>query len=369
MTARGWLRALLAALGSVLLSLGLLAGSVNREVLDGARFAEHVDAVRTDPVVAQQVGRAITGRLLAVDPDLVAVRPLLEAAATSLVTSPGFGPVVRLAARQVHQAMTNEDPTQIVLRLADLGVVLSGVLRSVAPGEAARIPADLDLTLAQVGARTPAASTVRLIRTVRLLSWLLPLLALLSFVAAVGLPGDRRRATVLVGRSILAAGLVVGGVAVGAGLTASLTDTDTLRGAMIAAAVRTFGGSLWWTAAVPAAAGLLLAVAAAGRVPRLDRAAAAGAWARLTPAAPRPWVHVARGGVAILVGLGLLLRPALTAGVLAVVAGNLLGVGGIGELTAVFGGRDSAPAPGRLRRAVETRWQPAVATGLVGIIG
>ena len=36
----------LALLGAVLLPLGLLAGAVNREVLDGARFAQHVDSVR-----------------------------------------------------------------------------------------------------------------------------------------------------------------------------------------------------------------------------------------------------------------------------------------------------------------------------------
>jgi hypothetical protein len=81
----------LAVLGSVLLALGLLAGAVNREVLDGARFAGHVDAVRMDPVVAGRAGEAIAGRVLAADPDLIAVRPLLEGAATALVRSPGFG--------------------------------------------------------------------------------------------------------------------------------------------------------------------------------------------------------------------------------------------------------------------------------------
>jgi len=77
----------LAVLGAVLLSLGLLAGSVNREVLDGARFARHVDSVRTDPLVAERGGQAITAQLLAADPNLVAVRPLLESAATSLVAA------------------------------------------------------------------------------------------------------------------------------------------------------------------------------------------------------------------------------------------------------------------------------------------
>jgi hypothetical protein len=362
-------------LGSVLLALGLLAGSANREVLDGARFARHVDAVRQDPLVAERAGQAITARLLATDPDLIAVRPLLQAAATSLVSSPAFGPVVRLAARQAHHAATSDDPTQIVLRLADLGVVLAGVLRSLAPDEAAKIPADLDLTLAQLGASTPAAETLRLIRTVGLLSWLLPLLALLSFAAAVGFTADRRRAGVAVGRGILAACLVVAVVAVAVQVAAAATDTDGLRGAAFAAALRALGGPLWWVAAIPAAAGLVLAGAAAGRLPRLDPATARRAWARLTPPAPRPWLHAVRGGAALLVGLGLVLRPALVAGIVAVVAGVLLAVGGIGELAAALGPPPGAPAGpatgrvGRVRRMLESRWRPTVATGLVGLLG
>ena len=43
---------------AVLLWLGLLAGAANREVLAGARFAEHVDAVRIDPQVAHYTGQA-----------------------------------------------------------------------------------------------------------------------------------------------------------------------------------------------------------------------------------------------------------------------------------------------------------------------
>jgi hypothetical protein len=359
----------LAVLGAVLLALGLLAGSVNREVLDGARFAEHVDSVRKDPLVAERTGQAITGRLLAADPDLVAVRPLLESAATSLVGSPTFGPVVRLAARQAHQAMTNDDPTQIVLRLADLGVVLAGVLRSVAPDEAAKIPPDLNLTLADLGARTPAADTLRLIRTVGLLSWLFPLLALVSFGVAVGVGTDRRRATVVVGRGILAAGAAVGVVAVAVRIGAAATETDSLRGALAGAALRTFGGMLWWVAAVPAAAGLLLAGAASGRLPRLDLATARRAWAWLTPPAPRPWVHLARGAAVLLIGLGLLLRPLLVGGIVAVAAGILLVVGGVGELTAALGGTAELPGASRVHRALAPRWRPAVATGMVGLIG
>jgi hypothetical protein len=349
---------------SLLLILGILAGAVNRSVVDGARFAEHVDAIRTDPAVARQVGTAITGRLLAADPDLVAVRPLLEAAATSLVSSPAFGPVVRAAARQAHQAVTSDDPGQIVLRLADLGVVLAGVLRAVAPSEAARIPADLDLTLAQLGGRTVGARTVRLTRTVGVLAWLLPLLALCLFAAAVALADDRRRATVMVGRGVVAAGAGVGAVALTGALAGTLVNTGTLRGALVAAAAREFGGTLWWAAAIPAAAGALLVAAGTDRLPRLDAPTLRRAWDRLNPPAPGPWWRIGRGAAALLVGLGLLTRPALVARLVAVVGGILFGVAGVGELTAPLVARQRPePAP-----ASWLRRRPSVVAGVAGMV-
>jgi hypothetical protein len=371
-TRRNRLSSVLVAVASVLLLLGLLAGSVNRSVLAGDSFAEHVDAIRTDSSVARQVGLAITGRLLAADPDLVALRPLIEAAATSLVASPAFGPVVRAAARQAHRALTNDDPGQIVLRLADLGVVLAGVLRAVAPSEAARIPGDLDLTLAQLGARTPAAETIRLVRTVGVLAWLLPLLALAAFAGAVGLAADRRRATVLAGRGVLAAGAGVGVVALAGVLVGAFADADTLRGALVGATGREFAGTLLWPAAVPATAGGLLAAAASDRLPRLDVATVRRGWSWLTRPAPGPWLRVGRGAAAVLVGLGLLLRPALVAGVLAVVAGILLVVAGLGELVAALGVRQPEPtsAPGVGQPAPEpAHRRPRRTVGVVGSLG
>ena len=150
------------ALGAVLLLLGVLAGVVNRQILDGSRFAGHVDALRRDPAVARQIGTAISDRVIAADPNLVAVRPLLEATATSLAASPAFGPIARASAAQLHLAFTTDHAGQVVLRLADVGAVLAGVLPAVSPTAAGRLPADLDVTLARVGGQTFAARTIHL---------------------------------------------------------------------------------------------------------------------------------------------------------------------------------------------------------------
>ena len=106
-TSRGW-AATACAVAAIALFGGILAGFVNRNVLDGDRFASHVDAVRRDPAVARQVGQAMTDQLLRAAPDLVAVRPLIEATSTSLAGSTVFSPIVRAsardAARGIHRA-------------------------------------------------------------------------------------------------------------------------------------------------------------------------------------------------------------------------------------------------------------------------
>ena len=73
-----WFGRVLTILGVVAVTLGLLAGVVNREVLDGDRFARHVDAVRSDPDVARQVGLLVTDEVLKQQPaDVVNAKSVL----------------------------------------------------------------------------------------------------------------------------------------------------------------------------------------------------------------------------------------------------------------------------------------------------
>lgn len=50
---------ILVALGVLLLVGGTIAGVVNRQVLNSAGFAAHVDAIRADPDVARELGIVI----------------------------------------------------------------------------------------------------------------------------------------------------------------------------------------------------------------------------------------------------------------------------------------------------------------------
>ena len=342
----------------MLLLLGIMAALVNHHVLDGQRFADHVDSMRRDPALTRQVGMAVTDRVLSADPDLVAVRPLIEAAATSLAGSPAFSPVVTETARQTHAYFTAENSNSFAVRLANLGSVLGGVLPAVAPDAANRVPPHLSVLLASVGSQSFAARTIRLTHRVATLAWLIPLLALLALGAGVLLASDRVRGVIRTGYGVSLAGLGIGGVWLVGSIVAAAQDTSTLHGALVSAMWNEFGGILWWGAALTAGAGALLAAAASARIPEVDIGALGPrVWGWVGHRPERTWLRATRAVALFAVGLGCVLQPATMTRVFVLMVGWVLLLSGVGELAVLSGARRPADRePG----AGSRRWAPAV---------
>lgn len=333
-------RALL-AFGGLLTLVALVAGTANRELLDANRFARHADQVRVDPDVSARAGDLITTRVLALDPDLVALRPLIATTAAGVVRSPVFSPIVRASARQVHQAMTRPGSQPVVLSLADVGAVLTPTLRALAPQLADQLPADFDVRLAQVGARDFAADTLRAAHLARVLSWALPAAAALCFLGAVLLSRDRRRTGRQVGAAIAVAGLALGLLVVVGNVVLGGQDRGTLRGALTAAVWGELGATLWPAVVVALGAGVLLV--------------GSGQWAlvvdrtrhRAVALARRPFAgrRVVESVLVALAGVALLAWPDATARLVAVVAGVVLLVLALAHLSPARPEGESAAAP------------------------
>jgi hypothetical protein len=333
------------ALAAVLLLLGILAGLTNHNVLDGDRFAHHVDSMRRDPAVTELIATEITDQTLAADPDLVAVRPLVSAAATAFVGSSAFSTPFRAAVSQVHTAFTTPGSGQVVLRLADVGAVLAGVLPSISPQAAALLPADLDVTLAKVGSQSFAARTIHLTRVVGLLAWLLPVLALAMFLIAFWVAPDRPRLTIRIGWAVVVAGFGVGLFAVVLSIISANSDETTLRGVLVGAGWRAVSGSVWKAAAITVVAGGLLVVAASARIPQFDLGVLAGrAWALVIHRPARRRTQLLRGVALAAVGAAAALRPGLFFGVVGVLIGLTLFIAGVGEIARTAGARPTSDA-------------------------
>ena len=334
------------AVGCLLLLLGSVAGVVNRQVLDGPRFANHVDSMRTDEAVTRELGRAITARVLELNPDLVAVRPLVESVATAVAGSPALRPVVLRAARQLHAALTSPDSDPLVLQLADVGAVLTASLRVAAPDVAGPLPASFDVTLARIGSGSFADSTARFAHHVDVLAWLLPLGGLLLIGIGVATSKDRPAAGSRAGYGVVAAGVVLGSAALALGIVAdSLAERPDLRPVLLAAAWRELDGPIWWMTAALVVCGAVTVIACAQLSAPLPAGAERRTWRSLV-VTTTPTGLLGRAAVLALLGVALLARPELVLRLVAGVVGLVLLLLAVADLLAA---RSAAAASGGLR--------------------
>jgi hypothetical protein len=354
------------ALGSLLLTCGLVAGVANHEVMDGERFATHVDNIRKDPAVAKQLGLRLSERILDADPDLVAVKPLVESASISLVSSSAFGPIVQRAADELHAVFTETEPP--ILRLADIGAVLSAVLQQLDPDAAAHLPPGLDVTLSTIGSQSFAARSLHVTHVVNVLAWLLPLLAVLCMTGGLLLSANRREAAPRIGWAVVVSGglLVVVGLVIA--VWTSFLDTDNLSGALTVAVWDELLTPYWWTAGATLLAGGLLAGALETRAPLDPHRLWAATWTWATTADLSTGRRVTRALVFVALGALLVLRGSTALVFLAAVFGVGLAILGIQELTRIV--REGFPAwraEGRATLA-NPRWRSVGVTVAGGVV-
>ena len=192
--------------GTVLFVLASVAGFLNANVVNGPRFAAHINEMRQDPALAAAVGTKVAALVVDTQPDLVAVQPAIKTAAATVLSSTAFNGVFTAAVVSFHSALTEQGSSSAVLTVADIGSAAVSLLDAVAPDLAQRIPSDLDVTLTQIGGQDgPAAIIIPLFQTITALAWVLPLLAIVLWARGVWLASDRRMALRPVGGAVVRA--------------------------------------------------------------------------------------------------------------------------------------------------------------------
>ena len=131
--------AALGVLAAVALLLSLLTLYANRVLLDSDQFANHVGAAVEKPAVKDEIGRRITDGIVEAQPDLVAVRPIIEGVAAGVVGSGAFNDLLRAAVRDLHRAIFKRDQNTVTLTVADVGAVVSSALEQFAPRVAKKV--------------------------------------------------------------------------------------------------------------------------------------------------------------------------------------------------------------------------------------
>lgn len=325
----------LVAVGSVLLVLATLAVVLARTFLDTASFAAGVDEIRQTDVVADALGVELADQIVAADPDLVAVRPLVEQVAAFVAGSEVLSPLVQRAAAEVQRAATSDEGSAVALRIADAGVVATSALESFAPDLAASIPDDLSVTLASIGSQQAFAATVLFSGVLRWVAWVLPLLALAVLVVGVWVAPNQRRALVRAGIGALVAGAVLGVLTLAAGIAVATLDESTLTGALADGAWQVWSRGFWVAVAVLVVAGALVAAAASALLPDIDVDAVLREVRRRVSARPSSVEGVAVRGLLITgLGVGLVVAPLRLLSWAAVLVGLGVLAYGVSEITA-----------------------------------
>ena len=362
-----WVRRLLLVLGAVLAGLGLVAGYANRELLDGPTFAAHVDEIRRDDDVAARLGERITDQVLARNPDLVAIQPLVQSLAASVAGGDLLsGPTTRAAAT-AHAALVAGETDLVVLNLAGAASIVVAAVQHAAP-DTAPFPPDAAVTLATIGSGAASTTLVQVATTVGVLAWLLPLLALACFALAIWRSPSRWETSAGCGWALVWAAAGVGFALVGGGFVVRRADPDTLGGAVARAAWAELVRPLWWGVAGLAVIGALVVVACLSSAPAALARTTARLRAVVLDRPRRPmWVIVralVAAGIAVvaIADPASLVEPLIVLGGVALLLFAVIEVGGLATAS-----RRATAAPGTgstERRRVAT----VIAAAVVGVL-
>jgi hypothetical protein len=349
----------LVVIGAVLLLVGTVTFYAREEVIDEQAFANRAVAALDDDGVRHLVAREIVVNLVdRGSTDLVAARPLLESVVEAIVQTQPFRSVFRRAAVEANRVFFVRDKSDTLVNLGDAATVLEFGVRSVSPKLGREIPADIDPDVFTLDRDEFAGQTLAAADKLRLLGWLLPVLALAAFVGSVLLATDRRVGVLRTGVAIAAVGtlLAVTLLILRSRAIDSVVGSEELTNEEVRDAVRglleAYLGDLVGWGLLMALLGVVTAGAAAALDPG-DVEAPARRLANRVLARPRTVAGRAlRGAAALLLGVAVVLAPTLALQVAAIAGGAYLVFFGVTELLALLGRTEAAGAEARRRRTL-----------------
>jgi hypothetical protein len=356
---------LLAGMAAIALVVAVVLACAQRTVFRADGFGDRVAATLESGPVRQAVARRISDAAIRQEPDLVAVRPLIEAAAQGILRTEAFRELLRGAAADLHRSAFDRDAPTVTLSVADAGILVADALRRVRPDLAGQVPQRFATQLVAVtggGERTALRVAARAQDVRRAVPIAFAVAALLAIGALAVAPG-RRDAALRLGVA----------VAVAAGLLAVATDLapravgDGAAGrAVLEVWLRPLAAWAWALAA--AAAVVAMAAASVVRPVAVGTLVRRG-WAvvKAVPRDPRRRAMraVAAGGL----GVACILAPRAAIEAAVAGAGVLLAVWGLSELLALTAAPQPAGRAARERGAGRAPRVAAVALALVVLLG
>jgi hypothetical protein len=282
--------------GAACLVAGTIAFVSARNLFNARVFGARIGRSLSDPGMAAYTADRISGAIVKQRPDLIAVRPLLVAGATSMVTTRPFVALAEYAARRAHQAALSEASRRLALSVPDFRILLEDALYQASPEIAARIPKQVSSFADSLGDARLAESLIRVGRLGGRLGWLwkaLWPLGVLILVLAAWLAQDRRLGLVRIGGALVAIGLCLTSLVPAASIVMGWVRDPLERGAARALLYAFFGDLGRW-GLFYAGLGILFAAGTASLLERVDPIGEVRRYSSylIAPPASRSWRFV-----------------------------------------------------------------------------
>jgi hypothetical protein len=341
---------LLVVMASAAIVLALVVGYVRTAAVDSDQFANRATVALRDPSVRALIAERVTDQIvLKKKADLIAARPLIQSVLSSVVGGRAFTSAFRSGVRDLHRALFNRDQHTLTLAVGDIGTIAAAALDVVRPSLADRVRTTGKVELVRRDIGNAAAIAARAADVVRVLAWLLLLVAVACAAGAVALAQDRRRAVVRLGIGAAIGGVVIL-VALGVLRSVAVNGVDGADARDAVGAVwDAFLGDLGTEAWILAAAGAVVAAAAASLIRPVEiEAPLRRAAHRVTVQPTRPALRILRALAFVTVGLVVLLDGETVLALLLAASGlYLVYVGVSAILRMVYQPREVTARPGR----------------------
>jgi hypothetical protein len=191
-------------LGGISLAVGVLAGTLNKNFLNGPTLIKHVENIRMDPQVTDALTDTLTNKIVSQAPRLEPARPIIHSVANTVVTSDALRPVIKNLLRQVHTALVTGKQLQV--EYGEVATNLVTTVNKFFPD--ANIP-----TVTEMKAQIPTDGAIGAIMKIQIilkaantLGTYLPVAAIIFFILFVALSTNRNKAVGRIGIAVFSAG-------------------------------------------------------------------------------------------------------------------------------------------------------------------
>jgi hypothetical protein len=182
----------------------------SRDVLfDSDEFSRVAAEIAGHDDVRPALAAAVVDQIVAVDPELLAARPLIEIVVDGVLASEEFAEVVKYGVADLHRTVFTDANDTTTVGLTEVVFATKATLAKLDPELAAAIPDDLSDGLIELGTSPVFVDSVQLAEAASLLGIVLPIVSLVGFAIFVWTAADRRRALAAVGAAAVGAGLAM----------------------------------------------------------------------------------------------------------------------------------------------------------------